>query len=128
MSDMLQLVVCGPTDPLDKLRQSHFLIDHRVLVWRVTTILRLSDILDHPHPVIRIQLATCEFCNHRKHLIRESANVQNVGSLFCLHSSIWLNVDTNHSCRWIALLEVCPFPHRFCRTTSKTSVVRCINP
>src|SRR5688572_10461954 len=51
--------------------------------------------LDHTDPVTVVEIPVAEFRNKRKHLIRKSADVQNIATLLGLRVSVRLDVDTN---------------------------------
>src|SRR5437899_2754274 len=50
-----------------------------------------------PNPVVGVKLTACEFRDHFKDLIRESADVQDVVTLLRLHRAVRLNVNADHS-------------------------------
>src|SRR5438552_12867663 len=63
---------------------------------------QLSKRLDHTDPVVCVQFTACEFRDHIKNLIRESADVENVLALDGLHCAIRPHVNTSQTSLWIA--------------------------
>src|SRR5215831_3459301 len=68
--------------------------------------------IDYAYPVVRSHASRGKFSDDLKHLVRESSDVQDVGTLLGLRRPVWLNIYADKPRVWISLLELIPFGHR----------------
>src|SRR5688572_5591555 len=81
------------------------------------------NLLDHTDPAAVIQISVREFRDKCKHLIRKSADVQDVAAFLGLCVSVRLNIDADEFRIAVSRFELTPLFHRLGRAAAKTSVV-----